>query len=248
MKAWIQEVKQNNKGLSLVELIVAISVGVIISGAVASIIVISTRMYSRETTNIAEQYEIQTTLNRTVDSAENAQWFALGSTVDGVATEYVAFGKLTGSSSDNTVAFEGEIFASDYDSSHPGKFNVYMNQYTSAGPLSIGKEVQAGDVVRNAAASIRTEQYLLGEGAVSYVVGFADGDNSFTDSAVAKMSDGTVCKGFYRNSLMVTVSMDFEKKSMTGDIKKHVEDTVTFRNRLKRPVYYLGSYYMPELK
>ncbi len=96
------DAKKNNEGFSLVELIVAISVGVIISGAVASIIMISTRMYSRETTNIAEQYEIQTTLNQTVDSAENAQWVALGPTIDGVATDYVAFGRLTGATGSMT--------------------------------------------------------------------------------------------------------------------------------------------------
>ncbi len=241
------DVKKNNEGFSLVALIVAISVGVIISGAVASIIVISTRMYSRETTNIAEQYEIQTTLNRTVDSAENAQWVALGPVKDGIATDYVAFGKLTGAA--GTMTFEGEIFTCDYDPSAPDKFNVYMNTYGTGAGLLVVNEKDAGTAISSEAATIKEEQYLLGEGATSYVVSFVDADRKFKDSTAAKLSDGTVAKGFFESPLMVRISMDFKRKSMTGDITKHVEDTVTFRNRFKRSVY-LGEagkgYYVPE--
>lgn len=242
------DVKKNNEGFSLVELIVAISVGVIISGAVASIIMISTRMYSRETVNIAEQYEIQTTLNQTVDSAENAQWVALGPTTDSVATKYVAFGKLTGAT--GSMTFEGEIFTCDYDSAHPGKFNVYMDRYGTGSGLSVVSEKDAGTAIASAAGSIIDEKYLLGEGATSFVVSFVDADKKFINSSDAKLSDKTtVARGFFESPLMVKISMDFEKKSMTGDITKHVEDTVTFRNRFKRSVY-LGEtgkgYYVPK--
>ena len=234
----------NNSGFSLVELIVAISVGVVISGALASIIVISTRMYSRETTNIAEQYEIQATMNMTVDSAENAQWFALGEVKDGVATEYVAFGKLSGSNDANSVSFTGEIFTTDHADGSTDKFNVYMNRYTESSPLAIGKEGNAQTVIPTVLSGIRKKQYLLGEGATSFVVKLADTDKRLIDStAVKPLSDGTVPKGFFENPLMVIITMDFERASMTGDIKKHLEDKVTFRNRIKRPVYLSGKGY-----
>ncbi len=238
-------VKKNNEGFSLVELIVAISVGVIISGAVASIIMISTRMYSKETTNLAEQYEIQTTLNRTVDSAENAQWIALGSAIDGKATEYVAFGKLTGA--EGALCFEGDIFTCDYDPTSPDKFNVYMNRY-SGSDLAIGGESSAATVIEGAAGAIKSDQYLLGEGATSYVISLLEEDTRFTDDTTATMSDKTTAaNGYFVNPIMISVSMDFEKQAMTGIEKKHVEDKVAFRNRLKRPVYIKsrGGYYSP---
>lgn len=238
-------IKNDNSGFSLVELIVAISVGAIISGAIASIIVISTRMYSRETTNIAEQYEIQATLNQTVDSAENAQWIALGNTVDGIATEYVAFGKLTDLS--GSLYFEGEIFTCDYDPTAPGKFNVYMNRYSGTS-LNVGSESEAGGNIESTSDTIKTAQYLLGEGAMSYVVSFVEEDEHFDDSVAAKMSDGvTPAAGVFVNPLIVSICMDFKKESMTGEINKHVEDKVTFRNRIKRPVYLKDKgYFAPQ--
>ncbi len=235
-------VKEDNKGLSLVELIVAVAVGSIIAGAIAALIVISVRMYSKESTNIAGQYEIQTTLNQTVDSAESAQWFALGgvnknvSTGEAICTKYVAFGKLKGAS--GSVVFEGEIFATDY-ASPSSKFNVYMNRYNS---LTIGNVSDSGTKIAAEAANIKQKKYLLGEGATKYVVALDMGANRFVDDTTV-----TGYKGYYENPIIFDIDIKFEKNSMTGKVNKQARDKVTLRNRIKSPLYIedKGGYYKP---
>lgn len=233
----------SNKGFSLVELIVAIAVGAIVAGSIASIIVISVRMYSKETTNIAGQYEIQTTLNQTVDSAESAQWFALSEEKGGgktVNTKYIAFGKLTGTAPD--MKFEGEIFTDDYNAASPGRFNVYMNRYSSASPLVVGSEADAGAAIAaEASGNIKGKrEYLLGEGATKYVVSLDTAANRFTDDS--SLEDAGYA-GYYENPIIFTVSIDFAKDSMTGEVTKHAEDKVTFRNRIDKSLYIDGKGY-----
>ena len=241
MRTCTDRCKNDNNGFSLVELIVAIAVGSIVAGAIASLIVITTRMYSKESTNIAGQYEIQTTLNQTVDSAESAQWFALSEEKSGgktVNTKYVAFGKLTGTAPN--MKFEGEIFTDDYNAASPGRFNVYMNRYNSASPLVVGSEADAGAAIATEVSGIKGKKYLLGEGATKYVVSLDTGANRFTDDPSLEAAGYA---GYYENPIIFTVSIDFAKDSMTGEIKKHVEDKVTFRNRINRSLYIDGKGY-----
>jgi hypothetical protein len=51
-------------------------------------------------------------------------------------------------------------------------------------------------------------------------------------------------EGYYANPLVFNISTDFAKDSMTGEVKKHVEDTVTLRNRVKRVLDVDGKYYV----
>ena len=230
LKIFRRIIKENNEGVSLVELLVAIAVGAIVSASIAGLIVITTRMYSNESTNIAGQHELQTTLNQTVDSAESAQWFTLSQEMNGsdvVNTKYAAFGKLKGAA--GALKFEGEIFTDNYTGS--GKFNVYMNRYSD---LAVGSETNADSAISGAADTIRgKEQYLLGEGATKYVVALDTSANRFTTFASAV--DGY--NGCYENPLAVKVSIEFTKKSMTGEVTKHVEDMVSFRNRIDKTLF-----------
>ncbi len=235
------KLQKNNAGVTLVELIVAFSVGLIVAGAIASIIYISTRLYSRESTNISGQYEIQTTLNQTVDSIESAQWFSYKQDMIGsnaVNTAYIALGKI---SKDATgYYFEGEIYTDDYDGVKD-RFNVYMNRYNATNRLSIAApgantlEQNAKTAVESAYPSIKTDQYLLGQDATKYIVSLDIGSNRFSG-------------GYYENPLIFNVEIDFSKRSMTGEVKKHVEDTVTLRNHLNKSLYIeeLGGYYKPK--
>lgn len=260
----------NNSGLSLVELIVAFAIGIIVAGSVASIVFISTRMYSRGTSNISGQYEIQTTLNQTVDSAESAQWLAYSSRFNEgnkvINTDYVAFGRIF--KEGTGYFFEGEIFTDNYDDMVDGKFNVYMNRYKKlaiAAPAANGLvEEKAVSAVSDAADDIRGEKkYLLGEDATRYAVFI---DASYLDATTGRFKDYPAApaeapseeseeetetpasvKGSYENPIVLSVEIDFSKKSMTGEVKKHVQDKVTLRNHLKSVLYIQerDGYYEP---
>ena len=68
-----EEFKQNNRGLSLVELIVSISIGVIVSGSIAALMVFALRTYRNESVNTSMQYELQTSINMMMDEIMGAQ-------------------------------------------------------------------------------------------------------------------------------------------------------------------------------
>ncbi len=239
----------NNKGLSLVELVVAMAVGSIIAGSIAFLIVTSTRMYSKENANIEGQYEIQTTLNQTVDSAESAQWFALSQdTLSGsiVNTKYIAFGKLFKNPSDSKILFAGEIFTDDYSSRDSnGRFNVYMNRYTA---LDVTSEASAYSAVSGEADTIRGDaKYLLGQGATKYIVTPDNVSARFINTNPSDEDYKAGFAGYYKNPIVFNVEIDFLKESMSGFVNKHSEDKVTFRNRIDRTLFIgTNGYYLLE--
>ncbi len=259
----ITDIKHNNAGLSLVELIVAFAVGLIVAGSITSIIFMSTRMYSRGTSNISGQYEIQTTLNQTVDSIESAQWFAYSQSYDGtdlVNTDYIALGKI-GKDSTGKYYFAGEVFTDNYADRVDDRFNVYMNRYEKLelDATADTAEAKAKEVVSGEADTIRgDDQYLLGQDATKYIVTLDTGSSRFIDYTLAPATPtptptpgpvvGVTPKGYYENPIMFTVDIEFSKKSMTGDIKKHVSDTVTLRNHLDKCLYIeeRAGYYEPK--
>jgi len=75
-------VKPDNKGTTLIELIVAISISVVILGIVASFLWQSTNYYRRSSEDISLQMEAQTILNQLKDMIVEADCVEFDDTVD----------------------------------------------------------------------------------------------------------------------------------------------------------------------
>ena len=246
-----KEAKLNNRGLSLVELIVAISIGVIVSGAIAALITFSLRMYNNENVNASMQYELQTNINMMMDEIMGASALVVeqntGSTPGTLLspddkgipyTKYALFGNpkvIIKVGSVYKKYFKGVIFVSS--SAEGGKFKVYMKEVnTKASPVAMNTSIDlkalassAYDEVDDyfpAPGSTVISPYLLGENVTQFVI-IPDPDGHFD-----------IAKQTYDNPIGVKVELQFEKNGW-GDkeYSKHVREFVYMRNQAEVPIY-----------
>lgn len=256
-----ESIKLNNKGLSLVELIVAISIGIIVSGSIAALMIFAIRMYRNESVNTSMQYELQSNLNLMMDEIMGSQTVVVlqNSGVDkdhvntkgSVALPYTKcalFGKFEDTSYDETdeygnttkklrVKFSGVVFASgsvNTEADSDGRFKVYMNRVKDVEDSNPQKILAKcyGDIKTSFADN--PNPYLLGDNLVQFVI------EPNLDPA------GTT----YTNPVSVNVELSFERNGW-GEKKynKHVKDVTYLRNKVDDiaqgnktiPSVYLGT-------
>ncbi len=228
-------IKLNNRGLSLVELIIAISIGVIVSGSIAALITFALRTYRNESVNTSMQYELQSNINMMMDEIMGASAFVVeqaGSdpTVTGEAyTKYAMFGNPNATVG-GVKGFKGVIFVpSAADSEH--KFKIYMkkvekkgSEYTSLSALAVSESaIPEADAIK----------YLLGENATQFVI---IPDPVDTEHTAHVSLDDT--KHTYTNPIPVKVELQFERNGWgTKKYSKHVNDTTYLRNKVTESIY-----------
>lgn len=241
----VKENKQlNNNGLSLVELIVAISIGVIISGAVAALITFGLRMYNNENVNTAMQYELQTNINMMMDEImgaatlvveQNAGPLGAALSQDDIGTPYTKYAMFGNPNvvvkvgTDYKKYFKGVIFVSSPPDAD-GKFQVYMKEVESS-KYSMGdtiplKTLAEGeyDIVDDdfpiLGAPPTISPYLLGENVTQFVI-CPDPNNHFDDT-----------NKYYSNPVEVKVELRFAKNGWgEKEYEKHVREFVYMRNK-----------------
>ncbi len=230
-------VKLNNKGLSLVELIVAISMGVIVSAGIAALITFSIKMYHNESVNTTMQYELQSNINMMMDEIMGASVMVVQQSSESVTitdppaagagkayTDYAMFGKLYKPAGATDQKFKGVIFVSSAPTD--GNFKVYMDRIDEACPGSYT------DITAFAAAksAISGDRYLLGENLTQFVI-IPDPNGRFDTS-----------KNTYTNPIEVRVKLQFEKDGWgTKKYSKHVDDITYLRNKVAEPIYINGT-------
>lgn len=228
------DVKHNNKGLSLVELIVAISIGVIVSGSIAALMTYSIRMYRNESANASAQYELQTNVNQIMDTIMGANCYVIQSAVSpspaGRLTDYAAFGRYDGTD------FDGVLFvAGSEDPSSPGRFNIYMDRGKWAGDNARAAVLAQVGVI-NAAMSTNPNPYLLGEGSTQFRI----------EPKILTASPKTyvnITAAGYKNPLSVEVELNFQKDATGKVVNRHVKDEALIRNRISTDIYIDGTPY-----
>ena len=240
--------KLNNKGLSLVELIVAISIGVIVSGSIAALITFSIRTYRNESVNTSMQYELQTNLNMMMDEIMGASVFVIKQKNSPTPipitdpptdapgkpyTEYALFGNVYTPPGSTDKRIKGVIFVSE-DST--GKFKVYMDRFDVNAPADLESfaELESG---------ISGEQYLLGENLTQFAI--VPDMSSFIDTPDSDdPDDSTKIKHEYRNPISFRINLSFERNGWGSKVvKKHVDDTTFLRNKVMDTVYVDGIPY-----
>ena len=81
---------KDNKGFSLVELLVAITISAIVAGGIGYLLTTSLRMYNKDTVDVSLQQELQITLNQIVDYAMESE--TIVADFDGNYPDYLALG------------------------------------------------------------------------------------------------------------------------------------------------------------
>lgn len=240
--------KMNNRGLSLVELIVAVSMASIVAATISALIVFAIRMYKNEGTNTEMQYELQTNINMMMDEIMSSSALVVeqNSGID-IAhvntktdiqlpyTKYALFGnpnaKITPiGGGTEFVGFKGAIFVSSAPDSE-GRFKVYMNRIAEA--ITPGTTIQSFAAAK--AAATTGTQYLLGENLTQFVIE-PDPENRSLD-AVTDPSNPV-----YKNPIEVKVELRFSGKGWgTKEYNKHVDDVTYMRNKVTTSIYVKGA-------
>lgn len=226
----------NNEGFSLVELLVGIAIGAIISGTVVSLISFSLKTFHNESVNTSMQYEIQTNLNQVMDAIMSSQGMVIGqNTATEVAagkayTDYAAFGDFK-KQGDGSILFDGVVIVSGPVSG--GKFNIYMDRVNAQAGANEKAAVQATVSKIKNNFTTNPNPYLLGQNAKSFKIDLKkDSANNYI--ALGTSNDG---KKIYTNPLTLDVELDFEKDGTGKTIHKHVKDETYMRNTVKSDIY-----------
>lgn len=230
MEQNVARAKLNDKGLSLVELLVAISIGVIVAGSIAALMIFSIRMYRNESANTQMQYELQSNLNMMMDEIMASQTLvvdqnAVPETTEGAPyTKYALFGTV------KSTGFSGVIFVSSgADTNH--RFKVYMDRFTDP-------STDVKTVATNAYNRVKghftddPNPYLLGQNVTRFVI------KPDPDGNCMGVDPKDSSRYIYTNPVRVKVELNFEQNGW-GDKKynKHVADEAYMRNKLTSPIY-----------
>lgn len=229
--------KLNNKGLSLVELIIAISIGVIVSGSIAALITFSIRMYTNESTNTAMQYELQSNINMMMDEIMGASVMVVKQSGEAINvtgkpyTQYAMFGKVANGVTlgvgGTGQRFDGVIFVSGTPDS--GKFSILVDRFSQEGATLDIESIASSKYTAISGASDQTP-YLLGENATQFVIEPDPNSISFDTTDPINPT--------YINPIEVKVELDFEKNGWgTKKYNKHVDDLTYLRNKVTESVY-----------
>lgn len=231
-------VQLNNKGLSLVELIIAISIGAIISGTIAALMTFAVRMYRNESANVSTQYELQTNVNQLVDTIKSANCFVIQQN-DGTDpdlksdTYYAAFGSFSGGN------FTGVVFIAGAESpSASGKFNIYMDRGTWAGATAVAAvDAHVTAIEGDLDDDDASKEYLLGMGATQFRIEPVK-EKTPVDASYPYVN---ISSEGYVNPLSIEVELSFEANAIGRKYNKHVKDEAMIRNRVSTPVYIDGD-------
>lgn len=109
---------KDNRGLTLVELLVAFAVSAIVLTALGYLLITGLKLYGRNNAHVEVQSEAQTTMNLIIDNIMEAEGICIVNPAAGADTECVLLGDLlveeNGSSYD--VYFKGNAIVTDIDS------------------------------------------------------------------------------------------------------------------------------------
>ena len=225
------------------ELIAAISMGVIVAASVAALISYSIKIYHNESVNTALQYEIQTNINQVLDTIMSSSGVVI---IQGAGkTDLAGFGsfKETRDLSGNVTAvdFTGVVLGSGDKNPSSGLFDIYLRRVTAEHAANAQAAVQsAATPFTNPTAD--KKPYLLGQNAK--VFNITMNTDVTKSSCIVKTWVSDTDPGKYINPLLVDVELEFEKDGTGKKINKRVQDNAIMRNHVTSDIWIDGKRYV----
>lgn len=215
---------KDNKGFSLVELLVAITISAIVAGGIGYLLTTSLRMYNKDTVDVSLQQELQITLNQIVDYAMESE--TIVADFDGNYPDYLALGTF------DKTKLNAQIIWQDGNKLYLKKTTV-EDFCKSANPENKHyREIDKSKIV----------SHIPSEGASSDANLLAQYVTAFKVTGIGgivevKDESGNVTGHAYENPLSIILELEFEKSVATADRNKKVEDTVSLRNKVTNDIY-----------
>ena len=224
---------KDNKGFSLVELLVAITISAIVAGGIGYLLTTSLRMYNKDTVDVTLQQELQITLNQIVDYAMESE--TIVADFDDTYPNYLALGTFESESGTGVLdktKLDAQIIWQDGNKLYLKKTTVddfcLSSNPADADYRKIDKS-KIESLIPSAGAS--SDANLLAQ----YVTAFnVTGIGGIVD---VKDESGNVTGHAYENPLSIILELEFKKSVATADRNKKVEDTVSLRNKVTNDIY-----------
>lgn len=197
------KVKLNNKGVTLLEVIIAVAIAAVVSTLIVTMIVSSSNMFSRESKVIDGQNEMQVVQNQITDRFREAKEINVVKCGDAVRI------------------YTGEV---DLDTN---KLVVEGSgvKYTDCIITYVDNKLY----VTNSYMTTIPEGYLLADDVSQFEISIATDAEAYTQYETDDMNNPyEVTKYYYDNPISVTIKMDIG----TGDAKKNADLTVKLRNEI----------------
>ena len=224
---------KENKGFSLVELLVAITISAIVAGGIGYLLTTSLRMYNKDTVDVTLQQELQVTLNQIVDYAMESE--TIVADFDGTYPEYLALGTFqseSGSGVLDKTKLDAEIIWKDGNKLYIKKTTI-DDFCKSANPVdSDFRKIDKDKIVALIPAEgTSKDANLLAQYVTAFKVTGIGGIVEVKDEA------GNVTGHAYENPLSIILELEFEKSVATADRNKKVTDTAFLRNKVTNDIY-----------
>lgn len=224
---------KENKGFSLVELLVAITISAIVAGGIGYLLTTSLRMYNKDTVDVTLQQELQVTLNQIVDYAMESE--TIVADFDGNYPDYLALGtfeSVSGSGVLDKTKLDAEIIWKDGNKLYIKKTTI-DDFCKSANPVdSDFRKIDKSKIESEIpAAGASSDANLLAQYVTEFKVTGIGGIVEVKDEA------GNVTGHAYENPLSIILELKFEKSVASADRNKKVTDTASLRNKVTNDIY-----------
>ena len=215
---------KDNKGFSLVELLVAITISAIVAGGIGYLLTTSLRMYNKDTVDVSLQQELQITLNQIVDYAMESE--TIVADFDDTYPNYLALGTF------DKTKLNAQIIWQDGNKLYLKKTTVddfcLSSNPADADFRKIDKS-KIESLIPSAGTS--SDANLLAQYVTAFKVTGIGGIVEVKDES------GNVTGHAYENPLSIILELKFKKSVATADRNKKVEDTVSLRNKVTNDIY-----------
>lgn len=224
---------KDNKGFSLVELLVAITISAIVAGGIGYLLTTSLRMYNKDTVDVTLQQELQITLNQIVDYAMESE--TIVADFDGNPPEYLALGtfeSVSGTGVLDKTKLDAQIIWQDGNKLYLKKTTV-NNFCLSSDPEDTDYRKIDKSKIESLIPSAGTssDANLLAQYVTAFKVTGIGGIVEIKDETDA------VTEHAYENPLSVILELEFEKSVATANRNKKVKDTAYLRNKVTNDIY-----------
>ena len=224
---------KENKGFSLVELLVAITISAIVAGGIGYLLTTSLRMYNKDTVDVTLQQELQVTLNQIVDYAMESE--TIVADFDGTYPDYLALGTFESASGSGVLdktKLDAQIIWKDGNKLYIKKTTI-DDFCKSANPVdSDFRKIDKSKIESEIpSAGSSSDANLLAQYVTAFEVTGIGGIVEVKDEA------GNVTGHAYENPLSIILELEFEKSVASADRNKKVEDTASLRNKVTNDIY-----------
>lgn len=239
-------IKEDNRGTSLTELLVAFAVSAVVLSGIAYILIISLQLSGKNNAGAEVQSEIQTTINLLLDGIMEAEGICMQTALPGGSTDCFLMGEIDIRKEGSNFVFyyKGNALVADYTG---GSGTLYLAEFPNEvytenadGYCKLGTGGTENESILDAMGKTKSYvmglsaeerlRYLLGRDITSCVIRpeFEYGEKTITERGTA------VTKQYFEEPLTFSVMLHVESNYGDGTVERELTDQVAVRSRIDR--------------